>query len=41
VVPIVSIDNKPVGEGRVGKWTKMLSKAYQAYIEERSEKIIE
>jgi len=41
VVPIVSIDNKLVGQGRVGKWTQMLSKAYQAYVEERSEKIIE
>jgi branched-chain amino acid aminotransferase len=41
VVPIVSIDNQPVGQGRVGKWTQMLSKAYQAYVEERSEKIVE
>jgi branched-chain amino acid aminotransferase len=41
VVPIVSIDHQPVGQGSVGKWTKMLSKAYQAYVEERSEKIIE
>ena len=41
VVPIISIDNKPVGQGRVGKWTKMLSKAYQAYVEERSEKLVE
>ena len=41
IVPIVSIENKPVGQGRVGKWTKMLSRAYQAYVEERSEKIIE
>ena len=41
VVPIVSIDNRPVGQGRVGKWTQMISKAYQAYVEERSEKIIE
>jgi branched-chain amino acid aminotransferase len=41
VVPIVSIDKKPVGQGRVGKWTQMLSKAYQAYVEERSEKIVE
>jgi branched-chain amino acid aminotransferase len=41
VVPIVSIDNKPVGQGRAGRWTKMLSKAYQAYVEERSEKLIE
>ena len=39
VVPIVSIDEKPVGQGRVGKWTKMLSLAYQAYVEERSEQI--
>ncbi len=41
VVPIVSIDNSPVGQGRVGKWTQMLSKAYQAYVEERSEKLVE
>jgi branched-chain amino acid aminotransferase len=40
VVPIVSIDNQPVGQGSVGKWTKMLSKAYQFYVEERSEKFI-
>jgi branched-subunit amino acid aminotransferase/4-amino-4-deoxychorismate lyase len=41
VVPVVSIDNSPVGQGRVGKWTQMLSKAYQAYVEERSEKLVE
>jgi branched-chain amino acid aminotransferase len=41
VVPIVSIDKKTVGQGRVGKWTKILSKAYQAYVEDGSEKIIE
>jgi branched-chain amino acid aminotransferase len=41
VVPIVSIDHQPVGQGRVGKWTKMLSKAYQAYVEESSEKLTE
>ncbi len=41
VVPIISIDNILVGQGRVGKWTKMLSKAYQAYVGERSEKFIE
>jgi branched-chain amino acid aminotransferase len=40
VVPIVSIDDKPVGQGRVGKGTQMLSKAYQAYVEERSERIV-
>lgn len=39
VVPIVSIDNVSVGEGRVGQWTKMLSKAYQAYVERKAEKI--
>ncbi|MBI5964748.1 MAG: aminotransferase class IV family protein [Chloroflexi bacterium] len=40
VVPIVSIDNQSVGRGSVGKWTKILSKAYQAYVEERSEEIV-
>jgi len=40
VVPIVSIDKNPVGQGKVGKWTKILSKAYQAYVEKRSEKIV-
>jgi branched-chain amino acid aminotransferase len=40
VVPIVAIDGKRVGQGRVGKWTKILSKAFQAHVTERSEKII-
>lgn len=40
VVPIVSIDNKLLGQGSVGRWSKMLSKAYQAYVVERSEDII-
>ena len=40
VVPIISIDQNPVGQGKVGKWTKILSMAYQAYVEERSEKIV-
>lgn len=40
VVPIISIDNKSVGQGRVGKGTKMLSKVYQAYVEEGSEQIV-
>lgn len=40
VVPIISIDNESVGQGRVGEWTKMLSKAYQAYVWERSEWIV-
>jgi branched-chain amino acid aminotransferase len=41
VVPIVSIDDKPVGQGGVGKWSEILSKAYQAYVEARSESFIE
>ena len=40
VVPIVSIDDLPVGQGRVGVWAKTLLKAYQAYVRERSEIII-
>jgi len=38
-VPIISIDGIGVGEGRVGAWTKRLSLAYQAYVEERSESL--
>ena len=41
VVPIVRIDGKAVGQGRVGAWAKRLSLAYQAYVQERSEKIVE
>jgi branched-chain amino acid aminotransferase len=41
VVPIVSIDDAPVGQGRVGDWAKTLSKAYQAFVQERSENIAE
>lgn len=37
VVPIVSIDAKPVGQGNVGEWTKRLSQAYQVYVKDRSE----
>lgn len=40
VVPIVKIDGRSVGEGRPGAWTKRLSSAYQAYVEERSESIV-
>jgi branched-chain amino acid aminotransferase len=40
VVPIVSIDNLPVGQGSVGPVAKMLSEAYQVYVEERSEKLV-
>ena len=40
VVPIVEIDGRSVGQGRVGAWVKRLSLAYQAYVEERSESIV-
>jgi branched-chain amino acid aminotransferase len=40
VVPIISIDDVPVGQGSVGVWTKNLSKAYLAYVQERSESIV-
>ncbi|MBC7878462.1 MAG: aminotransferase class IV family protein [Anaerolineales bacterium] len=40
VVPIISIDNMLVGDGKVGVWVKTLSQAYQVYVGERSEKII-
>ncbi len=39
LVPIVAIDGRRVGQGSAGKWTKILSKAYQAYVMERSETI--
>jgi branched-chain amino acid aminotransferase len=41
VVSIISIDGKPVGQGRPGMWSIILSEAYQAYVEERSENIAE
>lgn len=40
VVPIVQIDDRLVGEGKPGAWTKRLWKAYQVYVEERSEGIV-
>jgi branched-chain amino acid aminotransferase len=40
IVPIVQIDDVPVGEGRVGAWTKRLALAYAAYVEERSERLV-
>ncbi len=40
VVPIVMINGKPVGQGSSGAWTKTLSLAYQAYVQERSEAIL-
>ncbi|MFZ5857649.1 MAG: aminotransferase class IV [Chloroflexota bacterium] len=41
IVPIAKIDGGTVGEGSVGAWTKRLSLAYAAYVEERSEKLVE
>jgi branched-chain amino acid aminotransferase len=40
IVPIVSIDQSPVGEGKVGEWTKRLMKAYQGYVERKAEEIV-
>jgi len=40
VVPIISIDGQPVGQGRVGEWAQRLSQAYQVYVEARSEAIL-
>jgi branched-chain amino acid aminotransferase len=40
VVPIISIDDRRVGDGRVGEQTKSLSKAYQDYVEKRSELLV-
>ncbi|NWF65522.1 MAG: aminotransferase class IV [Chloroflexi bacterium] len=40
VVPVVRINGAPVGQGKPGTWTKRLSLAYQAYVEERSEEIL-
>jgi branched-subunit amino acid aminotransferase/4-amino-4-deoxychorismate lyase len=40
IVPVVSIDGQPVGQGSPGAWTKRLSLAYQAYVRERSEDIV-
>jgi branched-subunit amino acid aminotransferase/4-amino-4-deoxychorismate lyase len=47
IVPIVSIDGNPVGEGKrraepveaVGNWTKRLMKAYWEYVERKAEGI--
>lgn len=39
IVPIVSMDGNPVGEGGVGAWTKRLMKAYQEYVERKAEAI--
>lgn len=39
VVPIVAINGKPVGRGKVGEWTKILMQAYWDYAEQSSERI--
>ena len=41
IVPIISIDGNGVGQGRPGVWTKCLINAYAAYVEERSERLVE
>jgi branched-chain amino acid aminotransferase len=38
IVPVVSIDQSPVGEGKVGDWTKRLMKAYGEYVKRKAEK---
>lgn len=40
VVPIVKINGEPVEQGKPGAWTKRLSLAYQAFVEEGSEGIL-
>lgn len=39
VVPIVAIDGKAVGDGRVGPWTRQLGQAYDAYVLQAAEKL--
>jgi len=39
IVPIISINQNPVGQGQVGDWTKKLMRAYANYIESRCEPI--
>jgi len=39
VVPIVKIDHRKVGDGRVGEWTKRLMQAYWEYVEKKAEEI--
>ncbi len=39
IVPIVSINGKPVGEGKAGAWTKRLMKAYREDMERKAEEI--
>lgn len=39
IVPVIQIDDIPVGEGRVGALTKQLSAAYEAYVRKKAETI--
>ncbi|MCC6499959.1 MAG: aminotransferase class IV [Anaerolineales bacterium] len=39
VVPVIQIDDLRVGQGRVGKTTKLVMKAYDEYVLKRAEKI--
>jgi branched-chain amino acid aminotransferase len=40
VVPIVQIDDRPVGQGGVGEWTKILMSAYESYVLKKAEPIL-
>jgi branched-chain amino acid aminotransferase len=39
VVPIIKINDRMVGQGRPGEWTKRLVAAYDAYLEKHAQKI--
>jgi branched-chain amino acid aminotransferase len=39
IVPVVSIDDRGVGEGTVGTWTRRLIQVYRSYVQEHSEPI--
>ncbi len=39
IVPVIQIDNVKVGQGRVGKLTRMLMSAYEEYVMMKAEKI--
>jgi len=39
IVPVVKIDDVTVGDGEVGKATKMLMSAYAEYVLKRAERI--
>ena len=39
IVPVVSIDDRGVGEGTVGVWTRRLIQTYHSYVQEHSEPV--